>query len=275
MRAALQIAVGVAIVYAAIIVLIYLRQSSMVYLPIRALAATPAAIGLNFEPLRLRTEDGETLHGWFVPAKHTRGTLLFLHGNAGNISHRLESIQIFNRLGLDVLIVDYRGYGESTGTPTEEGTYHDAMAAWRYLTMERRVDPARIVIFGRSLGGSVAAWLASKVDAAGVILESSFTSAIDVANEFYFWLPTRWLIRFQYDTRTYVARIRRPILIAHSREDEIIGFHHARAIFAAANEPKDMLVMRGGHNDGFIATGSTYVDAFDQFIDAHLPSHRS
>jgi len=275
MKGVLQLLMVVTAAYAAVVVLIYLRQASMVYLPVRTLAATPAAVQLRYESVRIKTEDAEILHGWFVPAVSARGTLLFLHGNAGNIAHRLESIQIFNRLGLDVLILDYRGYGESTGTPTEEGTYRDAMAVWRYLTQERGVDSARIVIFGRSIGGSIAAWLATQVEPAAVILESSFTSAMDVANEYYFWLPTRWIVRFRYDTRAYVANIRRPVLIAHSRADEIIGFHHARRIYAAANAPKEMLVMRGGHNDGFYVTGSDYVDGIARFIDQYLPSRRS
>ena len=272
MKGLLHLLLIIGIAYAALVVLVYWRQASMVYLPIRALAATPAAMGLAFESLRIPTDDGETLHGWFIPATTSRGTLLLLHGNAGNISHRLESIATFHRLGLDVLIVDYRGYGESTGTPTEEGTYRDAMAAWHYLTQTRQIDPGHIVVFGRSLGAAVAARLATRVAPAAVILESAFTSALDVANEYYFWLPTHWIVRFRYDTRADVARIHRPVLIAHSLDDEIIAFRHAQQLYAAANPPKEMLVMRGGHNDGFVVTGPAYVDGLARFVSANLPS---
>ena len=142
--------------------MLYLFQGRMVFLanmPGRALEASPDDIGLRYENLELPTSDGERLHAWYVPAPGARGVVLFFHGNAGNISHRLDSIAIFNQLGLDVMIIDYRGYGESTGRPSEKGTYLDAQAAWDYLRDERGVSPARIVIFGRSLGGAVGAWL--------------------------------------------------------------------------------------------------------------------
>ncbi len=205
MRALLTLLAGLALIYVALGVALYLFQGSMVFLanlPGRALEATPADIGLNYEDVQFDTADGERLHGWYVPAVNARGVLLFFHGNAGNISHRLESIMIFNRLGLDVLIVDYRGYGQSTGKPTESGTYRDAQAAWDYLLGERQAPPGRIVIFGRSLGGAVGAWLAAGLPAeqapAAVIIESSFTSGADMARRLYPIFPARLLTRLKY-----------------------------------------------------------------------------
>ena len=169
--------------YLALVVFLYLTQSGMLYLadmPSRKVEATPANIGLAFEPLSIATADGETLDAWFIPAEEPRGTLLFFHGNAGNISHRLDSIALFHRLGLNVLIFDYRGYGRSTGSPSESGLYKDAEAVWQYLTEERRMLADNIVLFGRSLGGAVAVWLADRVKPAGLIVESSFTSVPDL-----------------------------------------------------------------------------------------------
>ncbi len=266
----LVVAVGAYVVVAGYL---FFSQSRMIYFPDtpgRAISATPDEVGLAFETLELQTDDGIKLHGWFVPAENSRGTVLFLHGNAGNISHRLGSLQVFHDLGLSTLIFDYRGYGESGGKPTEDGTYRDARAAWRHLTGQRGTPPGRIVIFGRSLGGSIAAWLAGRTNPAGVIVESAFTSVPDLASEFYPWLPVRWLARFRYDTRAHLGSVACPVLIAHSRNDDIIPFSHGEALFASAREPKTFLPMRGGHNDGAWASGQAYVDGLDGFLNEVL-----
>jgi len=259
------------ILYAGFSLMLYLLQDRLVFLPHmpgRELDATPQTIGLDFEDAWIDTEDGERLHGWFVPADDARGTLLFFHGNAGNISHRIESLLIFNRLGLDVLIVDYRGYGQSSGKPGEQGTYLDARAAWDYLVKLRRVPPGRIVIFGRSLGSAVGAWLASRPDVkpAGVIIESCFSSGQDMGRRLYPVLPVRLITRIGYPVREYVTRIRAPLLVAHSRDDEIIPFNMGQAIFDAAPEPKSFLEMDGDHNAGFWISRDRYVPALDDFF---------
>jgi fermentation-respiration switch protein FrsA (DUF1100 family) len=197
--------------------------------------------------------------------------VLFFHGNAGNISHRLESLAIFNRLGLDVLMVDYRGYGQSSGRPTEAGTYRDARAAWDWL-VARGVTPDRIVVFGRSLGGAVGAWLAARpgVRPAGLIVESSFTSGADMARRLYPWLPARLITRLKYPVREYVAASRAPVLIIHSRDDEIIPFDMGRELFEAAPEPKTFFELRGDHNAGFWISRDRYVPALNSFLDPIL-----
>ena len=163
----------------------YLQQPRMIFFPWSTLDATPTDWGLAYDDVTLETKDGVALHGWYIPHPEARRTVLFLHGNAGNISHRRESIEIFYRLGNNVLIIDYRGYGQSAGSPSEAGLYLDATAAWHHLTVTRGADPANVIIFGRSLGGAVAAQLASQVSAGGVICESSFSSARDFAQQVF------------------------------------------------------------------------------------------
>ena len=262
-----------ACLYAGITALIYFQQSSLIYYPSiagRNLDASPQQIGLAFEDVELLTEDKVRLHGWFIPSDNARGTLLFFHGNAGNISHRLDSIAIFNRMNLDVFIFDYRGYGQSQGRVSETGTYLDAEAAWFYLVEIRAIDADEIIVFGRSLGASIAAWLASRHRPAALILESSFSSVPSMAQRLYPFLPVKWLASFSYDTRQYVSRIDCPLLVAHSKDDEIIPWAEGRLVFDAAPADKQFLDMRGGHNDGFIATGQAYSDRLNRFIESSL-----
>ena len=271
MRSILNLAMWALVFYGALVLFMTLTQSRQVYFPIGTLATTPAAHGMPFEDVWIDTEDGVRLHAWMVPALKERGVLLFFHGNAGNISHRIDSIRIFHELGLSVLIVDYRGYGRSEGRPTEAGTYLDAQAAWNWLREERGVPPERIVVFGRSLGSSIAAWLSARERPAAVILESAFTSARDLAADLMPWLPVRWVLRFDYDTRSAVASFAAPVLVIHSRQDEIVPFAHGEAVFAAAQEPRHFLPIQGGHNDGFLRSHADYVSGLRGFLDTYLP----
>jgi fermentation-respiration switch protein FrsA (DUF1100 family) len=262
-----------AIGYAVLAAALFFYQPNLLYLPdmpTRQIQATPGAIGLDFDSVTLTTSDNEQLDAWFVPADPARGTLLFCHGNAGNNSHRLDSIRQFHELGLSVLIFDYRGFGQSTGKPTEKGTYRDADAAWQYLVEQRGIHPEHIILFGRSLGASIAAELATRQTAAGVILESAFTSVPDIAAKYYPWLPVRWMSRYQYNTRKQLADIHSPVLIVHSRDDEIIPYTNGEHLFEAANEPKLFLELRGGHNDGFMVSGDSYVRGLEVFINEVL-----
>jgi len=261
------------LVYALLCIFLFLLQGRLLYYPDlggRQLRGSPADIGLEYESVTLVTGDDVRIHGWFIDARPQRGTLLFFHGNAGNISHRLDSLRIFNRLGLATLIIDYRGYGRSGGRISEKGTYLDAEAAWQYLTKTRGIDPQQIVVFGRSLGGAVAASLAAEHPPAGLILESVFTSVPDMAAKLYPFLPVRLLSRFSYDARRAVREVACPVLIVHSPEDDIIPFENGLALFAAAGEPKSFLQIRGTHNEGFLASGPLYYEGLDDFISAWL-----
>lgn len=255
------------VAYGLILLLMYVIQSRLIYYPASQLPYTPADISLEYEDIFFTTEDSVQLNGWFVPHDNARGTILFQHGNAGNISGRLATILLIHKLRLNVLIYDYRGYGKSEGNPTEEGTYRDARAAWNYLTKERAIQPGQIILMGRSLGGAVAAWLATKVQPGGVILESTFTSAADLGAELYPLFPVRRIIHFNYTTINSVKKIDVPLLIVHSKEDDLVPFSHGKKLFEAANEPKIFLEIQGNHGNGFLETGERYVQALDRFID--------
>jgi fermentation-respiration switch protein FrsA (DUF1100 family) len=245
----------------------------MLYLadvPGRTLDRTPADIDIDYEDVSIETSDGVRLHGWFVPGSGER-VLLFFHGNAGNISHRLESIRQFLRLGLSVLIIDYRGYGQSEGRTSEQGIYRDAEAAWRYLVENRDTPQERIIVFGRSMGASAAAQLAARYRPLALIVESSFTSVPDIAAEYYRWLPVRWLTRLRHSTKDLVRGASSPVLVIHSRDDEIVRFHHGEAIFEAAREPKAFLELRGTHNDAYLRDEQNYLAGLRSFLD-RLPS---
>lgn len=272
MRLIISILTAVAAGYVVLAGLLYLYQDRLVYFPERALAATPAQAGLAYEPVRFTSADGVGLSGWFIPAPEARVTLLFCHGNAGNISHRLESIRQFHQLGLNVFIFDYRGYGESEGQPTEAGTYRDVEAAWRYLVETRGLASERIIYFGRSLGAAIAAWLATQHPPRALIVESAFTSAPDFGAEIYPWLPVRLLARLRYPTREYLKSVKVPVLVVHSRDDEIVPFRHGESLYAAARAPKEFLEIRGGHNDGFLVSGAQYTRHLDVFLRRVGPS---
>jgi fermentation-respiration switch protein FrsA (DUF1100 family) len=227
---------------------------------------------MDFEGVELRTEDGETIAAWFVPAPGglPRGTVLFCHGNAGNIGDRIGSIATFHNLKMDVLIFDYRGYGQSTGKPSEKGTYRDAMAAWSYLTEERGLRPGQIAVFGRSLGGGVASWLAARTQPGALVLESAFTSAGDMATKMFPLLPGKLVCRFRYDSLAQLKEIRAPVLIAHSRDDTMIPIKYGRRLFEAAREPKRFVEMAGDHNAGGLDVDPEYQRVFREFMDQHL-----
>ena len=262
-----------AAVYVLLALFLYLMQERMVFLasmPGRTLKVTPRDIGFEYDDVALQTSDGVSLHGWYVYADNPRGTVLFLHGNAGNISHRLDSIAVFRELGLDTFIIDYRGYGQSEGKASEEGGYKDADAAWQYLVSERGKDSAKIIVFGRSIGGGIAAWLATRKKAAALIVESSFTSAVDMASHIYPFMPVRLITRLKYPVVDYVTQAVCPVLVVHSRDDEIIPFAMGEALYRAAPAPKAFLELRGGHNDAFILSRGHYREELGAFITKYL-----
>jgi fermentation-respiration switch protein FrsA (DUF1100 family) len=269
MRVMLNLFLAAVVSYAVILLLVFLFQPRLVYFPQveRELATTPRAAGLDFEDVSLHTADGVKLHGWRVPAREARGTVLLMHGNAGNISHRLGYLTMFNRLGYSVLLFDYRGYGKSGGSPGEEGTYRDAEAAWQHLTEARKLHARDIVMVGESLGGGVATWLAVKYPPRALILASTFTSVPDLGAQIYPWLPVRLLSRIDYDNLHRIGRVDAPVLIAHSRSDDVIPFAHGEALFAAAHEPKQFLVLAGGHNDGFLYMREEWIAAVGAFLE--------
>ncbi len=260
-------------VYVAFAGLMFFAQERLLFLPnmpSRSIVATPKDISMDYAPVNITTEDDIELDAWFVPNTEARATLLFFHGNAGNISHRLDSIKIFHRLRMNVFIFDYRGYGRSTGNPSESGVYKDAQAAWQHLTQDRGIPPREILLFGRSLGGAIATWLAVRTQAGGLIIESTFTSVPDLAAKLYPFLPVRLLARLDFNTRKALHSVQIPVLVIHSRDDEIIPYSHGQMNYDSANEPKQFIELRGGHNDGFLVSESTYERGIQHFLQLHF-----
>ena len=259
------------IILAAIVfIVLYIRWSEprMLYYPTREIAVTPDRLNLQYEDVNLTTADGVRINGWSLPCgRPARRTVLFLHGNAGNISHRFEKFEVFRDLSTDVFIIDYRGFGRSEGKPNEQGTYRDAEAAYDYLAKVRQVRPQSIVVYGESLGSAVATELASKHPVGAVVLEAVFTSTADVGQKMFPFLPVRWLVQNKYDSLSKIGNINAPLLILHSRQDEFFPMEHARRLLEAAKAPKQLVELEGGHNDAFLISALTYRYTLKRFLD--------
>jgi len=269
-RAAANALLRILALLAAVAALMLLFERRLIYFPQRGLDVTPQALGLVSEELPLRAEDGVRLHGWFLPVKGSRLTLLVCHGNGGNVSHRLDrALAAQAQLRTDVLLFDYRGYGRSEGSPDEEGTYRDARAAWRWL-IEKGQPPGRIVIFGESLGSAVALQLALDTGGArALVLESPFASIPEMARAVYPFLPVWPLVRTRYDNLAKVGRLRLPLLVMHGERDDVVPFAQGRRLFEAAPEPKRFYAIPGAsHNDTYLVGGDAYWRALRDFLDS-------
>jgi len=249
-----------------VIALMFFLQSHLVYFPDGQIIDTPADRGMAYEEISFEAADGVQLSAWYVPAEAGRGVVLFSHGNGGNISYNLPFVEILHRVGLSIFIYDYRGYGRSKGKPSEEGTYSDIAGAWRYLTESRKVPAGQILLYGQSLGGPIAAKLAREKSPVALVLDSTFTSFIDIAGHHYPILPVRWLARFEYNTIEHVRNIRCPVLVIHSSDDEIVPFKQGVALYEAAQEPKAFVKLRGGHNDALYLSAVQYREGIDAFL---------
>ena len=239
------------------------REPRLIYYPQRTPFVTPPGI----TDLNLTASDGVPIHGWFVPTLLAPApTVLLFHGNAGNLSHRLQKIALLRAAGAAVCIIDYRGYGRSSGSPSEAGTYRDARAAYDYLTTTRELAPRNIVLYGESLGSAVAVELATQVPVGGVVIEEAFTSIPEVGQKMFPLLPIGWLVRNRYDTIHKMGRLQSPLLIFHSRQDELFPYEYAERLLAAAPEPKRLVELQGGHNDAFWQSQVVYRSALQQFF---------
>ncbi|MDR2878270.1 MAG: alpha/beta hydrolase [Chromatiales bacterium] len=247
----------------------YMTQAGRVYKPRRDIGSAPDAYGYAYEEVTLHSADGITLWAWFVPNPRAHRVLLFCHGNTRNISQCMDSVELFQRLGFSVFLFDYRGYGRSAGRPDEHGTYLDVQAAWEYLLREREYAPDDIVVLGRSLGGAIASWLAARHTPRALVLESTFTSLSAVAAYRHPWFPARALIRYRYPVAEYVRALRCPLLIVHSRDDEMVPFRYAERLFALASEPKELLMIEGMHHNGYQTTGARYEEGLASFLARH------
>lgn len=249
-----------------IVVLMMFLEESFIFFPAPHPEGDWQPLGLDVEDAWFEAADGTKIHGWYVPHESPRAAVLFCHGNAGNISHRIETLQILHhRMGVSVLIFDYRGYGRSEGRPDEPGVLADARAARKWLARRENIDQTEIVLMGRSLGGAVAVDLAAQDGARALVLESSFTSICDVAAYYYPWLPIRAMMRTRFDSAGKIARYKGPLLQSHSKSDTIIPFRFGHRLFEAANEPKQFIAFEGiDHND---PQPAEYYRQLDKFLD--------
>jgi len=246
-------------------------QRKMTYFPSSAWEATPASAGLSYEDVTLRASDGVKLHGWFVPGPGEGGgpIFLFLHGNAGNVSHRVDNIRRLHEIGLGVFILDYRGYGRSEGKPCEEGLYRDAEAAYAYLLSRNGMSKEKIVVFGRSLGGAVAVDLCARVECGRLILESTFTSAADMARAILPFVPVGPFLAEKFDSLGKIGKVRAPLLQFHGTRDETVPFRLGEKLFRAAPGPKEFVPIAGaGHNDTYEVGGIPYFEKIRAFVGA-------
>ena len=249
--------------------LLLLFEKSFIYFPTRAYDATPAGLGLPHEDVWLVAQDGVRIHGWYLPVARARWVTLVSHGNAGNISHRLDrALLLQGRLHSSVFLYDYRGYGASEGSPDEAGTYRDARAAWRYLVEQKHVKPDELVLLGESLGSAVALELALARPAAALLLEAPFTSVPDVARRTIF-APLAPFVRTRYESLARIPRLRMPLLVMQGDRDEVIPPALGRRLFDAAPEPKRYFAIPGaGHNDTYFVGGEAYWNAIADFLDS-------
>ena len=269
-RAAVVLAIFVVVGFSARQTKLLDRQ--FIFFPDKELVSTPGDFGLEYEEVFFSASDGVKLHGWFVPGEEET-TLVWFHGNAGNISHRLENLEMLHRrLGINVFIFDYRGYGRSEGRVTEKGTYLDAEAAIEYL--RSRLGPEleeNIVLFGRSLGCAVAVEMATRHKVRAVILESPFTSIQAMGQRAYPYLPVGLLIRLieaRYDSLSKMRGIHSPVMMVHGDQDDLVPIELARELFDATNEPKRFHTIKGAaHNDTYWVGGDAYFDALRRFIE--------
>ena len=242
-------------------------ERAHLYHPSAEWEGDPSLIGLSYRDLFCEDSDGTRLHGWYIPGEEEQKTILFCHGNAGNISHRLEAIGAFNRLGLNVCIFDYRGYGKSSGHPNEEGTYRDAALFYDYLTDTAGTGDDDIILFGRSLGGAVAIELAKRKTPLALICEATFTSTADMARILFPLLPAKLFVLDKYESIRKVKDLTLPKLFVHSREDELVPFRLGERLYRAAAEPRRFLEIRGEHADGFRDDGERYRRELQNFMD--------
>ena len=244
-------------------------EDKLIFYPSAEIIHTPGQVGLEFQDLFFTTADGVRLNGWFIPHRDARITLVWFHGNAGNIGHRVENIKLLHdKVKVNIFIFDYRGYGRSEGSVSEAGTYQDGAAALQFVRKQPGVEAENLIIFGRSLGAAVAAEMASRFDSRGLILESPFISIREMAKSVFPLLPIGPLLQTRYDNLEKIVKIKVPLLVLHGDRDEVIPYEHGKRVFAAAPGPKDFYTINGaGHNDTYIVGGDAYFQRLRSFIE--------
>lgn len=260
---AIAILFGVYVLFAAFL---FVFQEKLIFFPSTNITFTPADVGLNAPDVWFKSGNGNLIHGWYLEQNPDAITILFSHGNAGNISDRVPTMQTFAQMGFNVLLYDYQGYGYSYGSPSKRNILDDGIAAWLFLTNEKGIHPDKILPVGRSLGGAVAAHTAVEKQSKGLVLEETFTSITDVAAHYYPIFPVRWLARVRLDTKDRLKDFGGALLVAHSQADEVIPFRMGRALYESFHGEAFWLEMRGRHSGGYAATGEAYTQAYLEFV---------
>jgi fermentation-respiration switch protein FrsA (DUF1100 family) len=242
-------------------------ESYFIFYPQRHYDMHPSERGMNYEDGFFYAEDKTRLHGWFFPGEKNAPVVLFFHGNAGNISHRLDNIRLLLKERLQVFILSYRGYGESSGRPSEKGLYKDGLAAYDFLVNQKHVRPEKIVLFGRSLGASVATEVALNRKVRCLVIESAFTSTKDMAKTIWLFKPIAFISPAHYNNLKRIGHIHVPKLVVHGENDEIVPFKMGQELYDAASGPKYLYTIKGaGHNDTYLVGGKKYFETLARFV---------
>ncbi|MBM3993020.1 MAG: alpha/beta hydrolase [Planctomycetes bacterium] len=263
-------ALYIVLVYVGIVAMLLFFENWLVFQPTKAAQHWQPPPSPDIEDVELAAADGARIHAWWCPAKDSDPAILYCHGNAGNLSHRGNSIvKLRQKLNASVLIVDYPGYGKSEGAPTEQGCYSAADAGYDWLLSKKKFPPTKIILYGGSLGGGVVTDLASRKDHRALVLIKTFSSLPDVASDLYWWLPApkSWLMSNRFESIQKIGSIRRPVFIAHGTADALIPFEHGKRLFAAANEPKCFYEMPG--HDHNMPLPDAMFTALDEFLSKH------
>ena len=246
--------------------------SRIIYHPDKQIVAPVKGSGLVVETVRLKTADNIAISGWWVPSVKQRAVVLFCHGNAGNRSHRIDYLKLFRGLEFSTFIFDYRGFGESGGSPSEQGTYRDVQAAWQYLVVQRQIPPARIIVYGRSLGGPVAAWAARQNTPGMLVLDSTFTALTDLIRERLTWITALLFAGYPYPTKEHLEFVACPVLVIHSPGDDVIPYAHGRQLHALAKGQKEFLETAGSHNTALDQASHRYASGLENaFLRFMMP----
>jgi uncharacterized protein len=251
---------------------LFFGQGARVFRPSRQVGPTPADSGIAYEQVRLVCADGSNAPAWWVPAPRSGWTVVYFHGSDGNLTHEVPVARFLHALGVNALLVEYPGYGAGGARPSEHGCYRVAEAGWDFVVREKASDPHRTVLFGHSLGGAVATYLASRSPCGGLVIHSGFTSVPDLAARMYPYLPVRWFCRIRMDSLERIDRCRAPVLMVHSADDEHIPIDNAQRLYRRAPGPKRFVVLRGPHRGNSWQHQPPVLQAWRQLLDRRTTS---